>query len=135
MLLPYLRLAHCTDSESLRQASLDSCCSAPISAENELTVLHQLASHLQSCLARCACPSWDSASVGACSLASINLLVASSWRLMSCSVAPVLHAWRIMLGFSKKLLCKAAASSAGLTCAVAYIVPVLHAGPGVCLTR
>ena len=26
MLLPYLRLAHCTDSESLKQASLDSCC-------------------------------------------------------------------------------------------------------------
>ncbi len=52
MLLPYLRLAHCTDSESLKQASLDTCCSAPISAENELTVLHQLASHLQSCLSR-----------------------------------------------------------------------------------
>ena len=53
MLLPYLRLAHCTDSGSLKQASLDTCCSAPISAENELTVLHQLASHLQSCLSRC----------------------------------------------------------------------------------
>ena len=52
MLLPYLRLAHCTDSESLKQASLDSCCSAPISPENELTVLHQLASHLQTCLSR-----------------------------------------------------------------------------------
>ena len=53
MLLPYLRLAHCTDSESLKQASLDTCCSAPISAENELTVLHQLASHLQNALSRC----------------------------------------------------------------------------------
>lgn len=53
MLLPYLRLAHCTDSESLKAASLDSCCSAPISAENELTVLNQLASHLQYCLSRC----------------------------------------------------------------------------------
>lgn len=52
MLLPYLRLAHCTDSESLQQASLDTCCSAPISPENELTVLHQLASHLQFCLGR-----------------------------------------------------------------------------------
>ena len=59
LLLPYLRLAHCTDSESLKQASLDSCCSAPISPENELTVLHQLASHLQTCLSRCStilCP-------------------------------------------------------------------------------
>ena len=36
----------------LKQASLDSCCSAPISPENELTVLHQLASHLQTCLSR-----------------------------------------------------------------------------------
>ncbi len=52
MLLPYLRLAHCTDSESLKQASLDTCCSAPISAENENTVLQQLASHLQFCLSR-----------------------------------------------------------------------------------
>ncbi|BDA45553.1 probable actin-histidine N-methyltransferase [Coccomyxa sp. Obi] len=51
-LLPYLRLAHCTDADSLRKATLETCCSAPISPENERTVLHQLASHLQERLDR-----------------------------------------------------------------------------------
>ncbi len=51
-LLPYLRLAHCTDADSLKKATLETCCSAPISPENERTVLHQLASHLQERLDR-----------------------------------------------------------------------------------
>ena len=53
-LLPYMRLAHATDSEALRRATLETCCAAPISPDNERTVLHQLASHLQACLAKCA---------------------------------------------------------------------------------
>ena len=80
MLLPYLRLAHCTDSESLKQASLDSCCSAPISPENELTVLHQLASHLQTCLSRCPsipCPHMPSPSHPTAAVC------CASWRQLS----------------------------------------------------
>ena len=57
-LLPYMRLAHATDSEVLRRATLETCCAAPISPDNERTVLHQLASHLQACLAKCAHP-WN----------------------------------------------------------------------------
>ena len=55
LLLPYMRLAHATDAESLKAATLDTCCAAPISSDNERTVLQQLAMHLQDCLGRHAC--------------------------------------------------------------------------------
>ncbi|KAK9830198.1 hypothetical protein WJX72_010243 [[Myrmecia] bisecta] len=47
MLLPYLRLANCTDADLLGRPGAFSANSGPISDENERTVLRQLTSYLQ----------------------------------------------------------------------------------------